>query len=55
VATHSLRFPRLRSGQAVQAWAKSELPAGQALRQPAPLFKKLDEGVIEEEYARLER
>jgi methionyl-tRNA synthetase len=39
---------------AVGAWAQSELPPGQALRQPAPLFKKLDESVIEEEYARLE-
>jgi hypothetical protein len=29
------------------------LPPGQALRPPAPLFKKLDEGVVEEEYARL--
>jgi methionyl-tRNA synthetase len=38
----------------VQAWAKSELPPGQALREPAPLFKKLDESVIEEEYERLE-
>jgi len=36
------------------SWTKSDLPPGQALRQPAPLFKKLDEGVIEEEYARLE-
>ena len=26
---------------------------GQALREPAPLFWKLDEGVVEEEYARL--
>jgi methionyl-tRNA synthetase len=39
---------------AVGTWAKSELPPGQALREPAPLFKKLDESVIEEEYARLE-
>jgi len=39
---------------AIGTWAKSELPAGQALREPAPLFKKLDESVIEEEYARLE-
>jgi len=39
---------------AVGTWTKSELPPGQALRQPAPLFKKLDESVIEEEYARLE-
>jgi methionyl-tRNA synthetase len=39
---------------AIGAWAPSELPAGQALREPAPLFKKLDESVIEEEHARLE-
>jgi methionyl-tRNA synthetase len=39
---------------AIGAWAKSELPPGQALRKPAPLFKKLDESMIEEEYARLE-
>jgi methionyl-tRNA synthetase len=38
---------------AVGTWAPSALPPGQAQRQPAPLFKKLDEGVIEE-YARLE-
>jgi methionyl-tRNA synthetase len=39
---------------AVGTWAPSELQPRQALRQPAPLFKKLDESVIEEEYARLE-
>jgi hypothetical protein len=38
---------------AIGTGAKSELPPGQALREPAPLFKKLDESVIEEEYARL--
>jgi methionyl-tRNA synthetase len=38
----------------VGTWAPSALPAGQALRAPAPLFRKLDESVIEEEYARLE-
>jgi hypothetical protein len=27
---------------------------GQALRQPAPLYKKLDESLVDEEYARLE-
>jgi hypothetical protein len=27
---------------------------GQALRQPAPLFRKLDDSVVAEEYARLE-
>jgi methionyl-tRNA synthetase len=39
---------------AIGTWAPSELPPGQTLRQSAPLFKKLDESVIEEEYARLE-
>jgi len=39
--THSLR--------SVQAWAKSKLPAGQSLQQPALLFKKLDYSVVEEE------
>ena len=39
---------------AVGTWTVSELLLGQALRAPAPLFKKLDESVIEEEYARLE-
>jgi len=39
---------------AVGTWTKSELPPGQALREPAPLFKKLDESVVEEEYLRLE-
>ena len=39
---------------AIGTWAVSGLPPGQALREPAPLFKKLDESVIEEEYARLE-
>jgi methionyl-tRNA synthetase len=39
---------------AIGTWAPSTPPAGQALREPAPLFKKLDESVIEEEYARLE-
>jgi methionyl-tRNA synthetase len=39
---------------AIGTWALSALPAGQPLRQPAPLFKKLDESVVEEEYARLE-
>jgi methionyl-tRNA synthetase len=34
-------------------WAPSELPAGQALRQPGPLFRKLDESVAEEEVERM--
>jgi methionyl-tRNA synthetase len=39
---------------AIGTWAKSELPAGQALLAPAPLFRKLDESVVEVEYARLD-
>jgi methionyl-tRNA synthetase len=38
---------------ATGAWQPSELAAGQALRQPEPLFKKLDESVVEEELARI--
>jgi methionyl-tRNA synthetase len=38
---------------AIGTRTKSERPPGQALRQPAPLFRKLDDSVIEEEYARL--
>jgi methionyl-tRNA synthetase len=38
---------------AVGTWTVSALPPGQVLRPPEPLFNKLDESVIEEEYARL--
>jgi len=37
------------------SWAPSELPAGQELREPRPLFRKLDpETVVAEELARME-
>jgi len=39
---------------AVGTWTKSKLMPDQALRAPAPLFRKLDESVVEEEYAQLE-
>jgi methionyl-tRNA synthetase len=39
----------------VGRWAPSELPAGQALREPVPLFRKLDpEVVVPEELRRME-
>jgi methionyl-tRNA synthetase len=38
---------------AVGKWQPSQLKGGQPLRQPGPLFKKLDEKVAEEEVARL--
>ncbi len=40
--------------QWVGRWAPSALPVGQALRAPQPLFKKLDERVVEEELARMQ-
>jgi methionyl-tRNA synthetase len=39
--------------QAVGKWEPSELPIGQQLKRPSPLFRKLDEDVAEEELARL--
>jgi methionyl-tRNA synthetase len=48
---------RYRVSQAIQGagWKPSELKPGTKLNQPAPLFKKLDESVIEEERARLRK
>ncbi|MCD6520321.1 MAG: methionine--tRNA ligase [Anaerolineae bacterium] len=34
-------------------WKPSELPPGQLLRRPKPLFRKLDDSIVEEELARL--
>jgi methionyl-tRNA synthetase len=36
-----------------ERWEPSQLPAGQALQKPRPLFKKLDEAVVEQELARM--
>ncbi len=36
-------------------WQPGSLPVGQALREPQPLFKKLDERVVTEELARMEQ
>jgi methionyl-tRNA synthetase len=37
----------------VQRWEASDLSAGQKLREPEPLFKKLDPGIVEDELRRL--
>ena len=37
----------------VGRWAPSELPPGQALREPATLFRKLDPKIVDEELARM--
>lgn len=39
----------------VGRWQPSSLPIGQELREPQPLFKKLDESIIAEELARMEQ
>jgi methionyl-tRNA synthetase len=39
---------------AVRAWTPSRLPPGQPLRKVGPLFKKLDESLVDEQYARLD-
>lgn len=46
---------RYRVGQnaILSYWKPSELKPGQRLNQPGPLFKKLEESIIEEERARL--
>jgi methionyl-tRNA synthetase len=38
---------------ATGSWKPSELKPGQALQQPKPLFKKLDEEIVEQERGRL--
>jgi len=37
----------------VGSWAPSELPAGQTLHEPRPLFRKLDPAIVDEELARM--
>jgi methionyl-tRNA synthetase len=37
----------------IGSWEPSELQPGQALQEPRPLFKKLDDSVVEEELARM--
>jgi methionyl-tRNA synthetase len=44
---------RYQPAAAERQWQPSQLPPGQALRQPAPLFKKLEPSVAAEERARL--
>jgi methionyl-tRNA synthetase len=41
-------------GSWIGSWTPSELPPGQKLLEPVPLFKKLDPGIVEEELRRLD-
>jgi methionyl-tRNA synthetase len=51
-ATHTVLTGDYRSW--VGSWEPSDLPAGQKLLEPVPLFKKLDPGIVEEELGRLD-
>jgi methionyl-tRNA synthetase len=44
---------RYRAGQACGRWEASQLQPGQAFQKPEPLFRKLDESIIDEEMRRL--
>jgi methionyl-tRNA synthetase len=37
------------------SWVPSELPPGQPIREPEPLFRKLDPSIVEDEILRMER
>jgi len=50
--THDALVYRASEGPA-NRWKPSELPPGQTLRKPQPLFKKLELSVADEELARL--
>jgi methionyl-tRNA synthetase len=47
--------PQQPALSAIEGWTPSALQPGAALRQPGPLFKKLEESVAEEERARLRK
>jgi methionyl-tRNA synthetase len=51
LGTHTVL--RYQPGSASGKWEPSQLPAGQPLQQPAPLFKKLDESLVAQERSRL--
>ena len=49
------RHPALRydASELDGRWEPSQLPPSQRMRKPRPLFKKLDESIVEEELARM--
>jgi methionyl-tRNA synthetase len=44
---------RYQPQEACGSWEPSKLPPGQKLEKPSPLFRKLDESIVEQERARL--
>ena len=53
LGTHKVLRYRVGGVDNLPYWKPSDLKPGQKLNQPGPLFKKLEEKVIEEERARL--
>ncbi|HEX6033601.1 MAG TPA: methionine--tRNA ligase, partial [Anaerolineales bacterium] len=54
LGTHNvIRYRDVNRTDSPTYWKPSTLEANQRMRQPGPLFKKLDESVIEEERDRL--
>lgn len=51
---HEHRVLRLPEGATWGRWASQDLPVGQPLSAPSPLFTKLDPAVVDDELARLE-
>jgi methionyl-tRNA synthetase len=51
--TRSHQVLRYDGSGTVGRWAPAKLPPGQPLRQPAPLYKKLDESIVDEEVTRM--
>jgi len=52
-ATRTHKALTYQSADATGNWAPSQLLVGQTLGKPAPLYRKLDESVVDEEMARL--
>ncbi len=54
LGTHNvLRYREVSRTDSPTSWKRSQLEPNQKLREPSPLFKKLDESIVEEERARL--
>jgi methionyl-tRNA synthetase len=54
LGTHNvLRYRDASRTASPTYWKRSQLESNQKLREPSPLFKKLDESIVEEERARL--
>ena len=51
--SHKHKVLTVRGDWSQDRWVPSELAAGQGLKRPKPLFRKLDQEIVEQELARL--